>query len=99
MGAPAGWPFDDPPNLATITTQAIMHGDDWIALVSHDEDDGGWQFLGPGGAPDGIDEAMVVGFHRVFEKDSSIADLTDLPLGWQAWRVSPEAAWQRAPKN
>jgi hypothetical protein len=91
-----GWPFEDPPNVAVITTRAIMHSGDWIALVSHDEDDGAWQFLGPGGASQ-TDEAMVVGLRSVLEKDGSIAELADLPLGWQAWRNSPEAPWKRAP--
>jgi hypothetical protein len=26
-------------------TQNVVSGDDWIAFVSHDENDGGWQFL------------------------------------------------------
>ncbi len=89
------WPFDDPPNMATITTRAIMEGDDWIALVSHDADDGGWQFLGPDRAPD-IEQAMVVGLHHLVEKDGSIAELADLPLGWRAWRHSPKGQWQRS---
>jgi hypothetical protein len=92
------WPFDDPPNFATITTRAIMQDDDWIALVFHDADDGGWQFLGPLGAPH-IDDGMVVGLDDVLEKDRSIAELADLPLGWRAWRDSPDAPWQRAPHD
>ena len=88
------WPFSDPRNLATITTRAILYDNDWIALVFHDADDGGWQFLGPEGAPH-IDEAMVVGLDHLLEKDRSIAELADLPLGWKAWRESPDAPWQR----
>jgi hypothetical protein len=90
------WPFHDPPNFATITTQAIMYDNDWIAFVSHDADDGGWQFLGREGAPH-IDEAMVVGLHHLLEKDGSVAELADLPFGWRAWRESPDGPWQRVP--
>jgi hypothetical protein len=89
------WPFDDPPDLATITTREIMDGKDWIALVFHDEDDGGWQFLGPAGAPVS-GEAMVVGLRELFDREASVRELADLPLGWRAWRAQPEATWQRA---
>jgi hypothetical protein len=94
MDTPPDWPFDDPPNLAVITIRPILDGSAWIAFVSHDEDDGGWQFHGPDKSD--ASEAMVVALHRVFEKDNSIGALADLPLGWQAWRDSPQAPWQRA---
>jgi len=88
------WPFDDPPNLAVIATRPVMSGESWIASVYHDDDDGGWQFHGVETV--GVDEAKVVGLKRVFELDPSIGELADLPLGWQAWRVSRDAPWQRA---
>jgi hypothetical protein len=87
------WPFDDPPNLATITTRGVIDGAEWIASVSHDEDDGGWQFLGPRGAR--MDEAIVVALRRVWERDESIGELSDLPEGWTAWRDGPDEPWQR----
>jgi hypothetical protein len=31
--------------------------------------------------------------------DPSIAQLGDLPLGWCAWRESPNDPWQRAPAS
>jgi hypothetical protein len=96
MDAPADWPFDDPPNMATITTRPVMNGAGWIALVSHDEDDGGWQFVGPEGAIE--DQAMVVGLGNILKRDGSVAELADLPLGWQAWRAGPDQPWQRGPQ-
>ena len=39
------WPFESPRNLAVITLDRIMDGRNPILYVSHDEDDGGWQFL------------------------------------------------------
>ena len=93
MDRPADWPFEDPPNLAVITSRAIVSGDDWIAYVSHDEDDGGWQFHGPEAI--GIDDAAVVALRTIFDKDPSIAELADLPPGWQASREAPDAPWER----
>lgn len=96
MEAPTEWPFsDDSPNVAVITTRGIIDGTDWIALASLDEEDGGWQFVGSRGAR--MDEAMVVALSSIYERDKSVAELADLPLGWQAWRDAPDAEWQRAP--
>ena len=95
MDQPADWPFDDPPNVATLTTRPVMDGSSWIALVSHDEDDGGWQFIGPEGAS--MDQAMLVALHNVLRRDATIGELADLPLGWQAWRDAPDQPWQRRP--
>ena len=97
MSDPDAWPFGDPPNLATISTRPVMDGVSWIALVSHDEVDESWQFIGPEGPLQ--DQAMAVGLGCVFELDRSIAALADLPLGWQAWRDGPEEPWQRAPRE
>jgi hypothetical protein len=96
MEPPADWPFDDPPNVATITTRPVIDGSSWIALVSHDEDDGGWQFIGPEGPLE--EQVMVVGLGSILKRDPSIAELAELPLGWQAWRDGPDAPWQRIQK-
>jgi len=87
------WPFDESPNVAVFTTRPVMCGESWIANVFHDEDDGGWQFHGVD--PPEADAAMIVGLKRVLDLDPSIGELVDLPLGWQAWRVSRDAPWQR----
>ena len=96
METPCDWPFEDPPNVATIATRPVMDGSSWIASVFHEDDDGGWQFIGPEGPVE--EDAMVVGLREVLKRDGSIAELADLPLGWAAWRVGPEQSWQRGPK-
>lgn len=91
------WKFDDPENVAVYTTKGIMKGGKFISYVSHDDDDGAWQFHDdtPGSVPES--EAMIVSLKRMVELDSTIAELADLPLGWHAWRVSINSAWSRAP--
>lgn len=37
------WLFEDPPNVAVITSNQVLQGNP-ILYVSHDEDDGCWQF-------------------------------------------------------
>jgi hypothetical protein len=88
------WPFEDPPNTAAITTRAVLENGAPILLVTHDLEDGGWQFLdGRTGSPE---EARVVGLGRICMRDASLLALADLPEGWRAWRANTTAPWQRA---
>jgi hypothetical protein len=91
------WPFDDSPNVAVITMRQVTEDKAPILLVSHDEDDGGWQFL-PGGSV--LEEnARVVALRRIWLLDPSVGQLADLPSGWQASRHSPIEPWRRAPRS
>jgi hypothetical protein len=91
------WPFDDPPNVATLTLRRIMQGHAPIRYVTHDADDGMWQFLD--GEAVSADEAMVIGLAEILTHDPTIAAVADLPLGWWASRASPQAPWQRSPHD
>ena len=87
------WPFSDPPNVATITTRQVLEEDYPILLVTHDEEDGCWQILC--GTTNDPDDGRIVGLDCMYEKDPSIGELADLPLGWKAWREAPGKAWNR----
>lgn len=87
------WPFSDPPNVATITTKKVLDEGHPILLVTHDEDDGGWQFLC--GTTNDPEDGRVVGLDCIYNLDPSIAQLSDLPLGWRAYRDTAESPWQR----
>lgn len=39
------WPFADPKNVATFTTCPVVKEHHSILRVTHDSDDGAWQFL------------------------------------------------------
>jgi len=88
------WKFQEPPNVAVITNKKIIQSGDWIAYVSHDEDDGGWQFHNRDPLEEG--NAVIVSLRSIFELDESIGELADLPLGWHAWRERKDAPWQRS---
>ena len=47
MSQPAAddWPFADPRNVAVITTRQVFREGLPVLLVTHDEDDGDWQFV------------------------------------------------------
>ena len=87
------WPFADPPDVAVITVQAVLDGAP-ILYVTHDADDGSWQFHTGGEANE--EDGRVVSLELIFTSDPSVGDLADLPLGWQAWREAAGQPWARA---
>jgi hypothetical protein len=91
------WKFEDPENVAVFTSHRILRGEDWIHYVTHDEDDGAWQFH-PSSGPTPEGEAAVVSLRSIVERDSSVEELWNLPVGTHAWRDSVNAPWQRARK-
>ena len=81
--------------MATFTVRSIIEGQRPILLVCHDED--GWQFLT--GDAVGMHEAMIVALKTILRHDPSVSELSDLALGWQAWRQQPGAEWVREPRH
>ncbi|HTM55098.1 MAG TPA: hypothetical protein VL175_13775 [Pirellulales bacterium] len=93
------WPFADPPNTAVFTTIGVVDRQEWIYLVTHDAEDGAWQFHHARDSQPRVAEALVVALHRILKIEPAVAELADLPLGWQAWRESKDAEWIRAPHS
>jgi uncharacterized protein DUF4262 len=90
------WKFPVGPHTGIYTTRRIMDGSEPIVYVSHDIEDGAWQFHGPSESKSG--DAVLVCLHHILDKDPSINDLVDLPRGWSASRQSPAAPWIREQK-
>lgn len=88
------WTFADPPDLAVITVVQVPRDGASILFVTHDADDGGWQFL-TGETVDRAD-SMVVALREMIQHDPSLVKLADLPVGWRAWRKSKDSDWERA---
>lgn len=85
------FPFYDAPNTATIICCHVMEKEAPVLYVSHDEDDGMWQFLC--GKTHETDEAKVVSLGEVFELDDSIGVLRDMPCGCYAERKTQGDEW------
>ena len=92
----AEWKFADPPNVAVCSDRSIFSGGDWIAYVSHMEDDGSWLFYSSDTRDWDERDIMLVGLQEVVQREESIMELADLPEGWHAWRTSKSSPWQRA---
>lgn len=86
--------FDEDPNLGVITTSVVLAGAP-ILLVTHDDDDGGWQFLC--GTTNDPADGRIVALRHVVERDPTVLELVDLPLGWVAHRASCDEVWIREP--
>jgi len=87
------WPFIDSRNVATFTIRQIVKDGQPILLVSHDSDDGAWQFLSDS-APETSD-FMIVSLEEMVNLDRSLVEIADLPLGWQARRMGSGQPWSR----
>jgi|SRR5262245_46705987 len=89
-----GWRFADAPNTAVFSTKGVTQGREPILFVTHDAEDGEWQFLGARGAAE--DEASLVALSTIVKLDRTVAELADLPLGFVARRDSASAPWRRS---
>ena len=94
------WPFADSQDAVVVTLERILRGDSSLLLVTHDAEDGGWQFLD--GEQVFEEDGTTVLLGEMVQFDPSLLELADLPAGWFAWRprainpgsehrVSPEA--------
>ena len=88
------WPFGDPEETEVITLERILQGRSSVLLVTHDEDDGAWQFLD--GEHVFEEDGMTVCLGEMVQLDPSLGQLGDLPVGWYAWRQGPGQPWRRA---
>jgi adenylate cyclase class IV len=89
----SAWRFAEPEETTVLTLERILRGESALVLVSHDLEDGTWQFL------DGehVFEAdgTVAYLGEMVQFDPSLEELADLPRGWFAWRTAPDQPWQR----
>ncbi|MGA2037960.1 MAG: DUF4262 domain-containing protein [Bryobacteraceae bacterium] len=86
------WRFQDSPHAQAFLSKAVDRGIEPITFVSHDADDGAWQFLGDSMSDSG---GVAVCLHHPIDSDPSLRELADLPLGWYAEREKTGQPWVR----
>lgn len=84
------FPFREAPETAVITCCHVMAGAP-ILRVTHDEEDGMWQFL-CGGEHD-AGEARVIALQEAHALDASLGKLVKMPCGCVAQRRSKTGKW------
>jgi len=91
------WTFTDEPDVMVMTTKNIVSNKKPILSVWHDADDGMWQFL------DGTDvneeDAMMISLEEIVNIDDTVNEVSDLQLGWVAWREQKGSDWKRKSEN
>ncbi len=87
------WKFPDDPHTRVFLSETVHKGTEKVTYVSHDAEDGAWQFLGDsmsdGGGP------VISCFHHPIDEDPSLTQLADLPMGWYAERAGVGEPWIR----
>jgi hypothetical protein len=91
----ADWPFDCTDSTGVFTTARVLEDGFPILVVSHDED-GDWQFLC--GTTTDYEDCRLICMGCALERDSSLAEIADLPMGWFAERDSVGKPWERFPR-
>ena len=81
-----------PENLGVIVCGCVFRNEKPVLYVSHADKD--WQFL-CGDEHESIEGACVVGVGHLTERDPSLNQIADLPLGWDADRNSVVSGWRR----
>ena len=91
---PRAWPFPDGRDAPVLTLSRIV--DAWpgepVRVVARDAD-GDWQFLD--GNPIDQEEATITELGEVIDRDPTLLEVADLPMGWEARRAGPGEPWTR----
>ncbi|HWL08425.1 MAG TPA: DUF4262 domain-containing protein [Planctomicrobium sp.] len=86
------WPFLEAKNLGVFTTRQVIEEGRPVLMVNHDRD-GNWQFLCQ--TTNDTHDGRIVCLQEIIESNPSVTELSDLPMGWQVVRNSPEMPWKR----
>lgn len=86
------FPFKYPENQATIVCKHVIENEKDISLVTHDSDDGMWQFL-CSETHESINDALLVALSTPYKLDKSIASIADMKEGYQAVRKNRNSEW------
>lgn len=95
MNTNGEWTFADARNVAVFTSRKIVLGVDRVHYVTHDHEDGAWQFH-PYGELTPEWDAVVISLETMVRIDETLKMLADLPCGWHAWRKTYDSVWQRS---
>ncbi len=86
------WKFSVSPHSQAFLSEKVDSGTEPITFVSHDASDGAWQFLG-NSMFEG--RGVLVCLHHPIDRDPTLRELADLPIGWYAERDTVGEPWCR----
>jgi len=85
--------FLEDENTAVFTTKFVMKDRELITYVTHEIEDGAWQFYSESEF-NGYEDIMVVSLKNIIELDETITKIADLPLGFAAFRKTKTEEWK-----
>ena len=81
-------------DIAVFTTKFVLEDKETITYVSHELQDGAWQFFSDDKFNDYNLVGRVVGFNEILEIDPSLIDLLSLEPGYYAKRSNKNDIWR-----
>jgi hypothetical protein len=85
--------FQEADNTAVFTTKYVIKDKKPITYVTHEEEDGAWQFFSSDEFENFEDVAMIVGLGEIIALDPSVLELVDMPVGHYAIRETTNDKW------
>ena len=68
------WPFDDPRNVAVFTSRFVVEEEHPIFYVTHDLEDGAWQFHAQNHMETTDEDIRLVALEEVYRRDETIGN-------------------------
>ena len=85
--------FSESDNTAVFTTKFVAIDKKNITRVTHENEDGAWQFFSDDKFDNLEDVLMVVGLGEIIEIDHTVLELADMPKGYFAHRKFKGDKW------
>jgi hypothetical protein len=85
--------FQEADNTAVFTTKYVIRDKKPITFVTHEEEDGAWQFFSSDELDNFEEVAMIVGLVEIIAIDASLLELADMPVGHYAIRETVNDNW------
>lgn len=86
------FPFADAPNTACIVCRHILDKEKAITYISHDADDGMWQFLCNEEHTE--EDTRIVSLYSAYMLDQSVGQVSDMPCGCYIQRNRKDDNWK-----
>lgn len=86
--------FKESDNTSVFTTKFVIIDKKDITRVTHDKEDGTWQYFSSDQFENFEDVAKIVGLGQMIKIDSSILELADMKEGYVAHRNSRSDKWE-----
>lgn len=81
-------------DTAVFTTTFVLFENKPITFVTHEIEDGAWQFFSDDEFENFEDVARIVGFQEILNIDPSLIQLLEMEAGYTATRASKDCNWE-----